>query len=165
MKEERNNMWNSGFWLLNGVFIELPAGTSHIEYVINKHKMFGEKLEDIKRDYENAEEKMGFEGNARKIILKRVLKRRFIRARHHVGRDDYWIFEFAYYFKNIKRTLYNFLNWAISREILKSDSTIILQGVEDGFYKKYAYHEGGAQTFLDEVKPILFPDEKKVQGI
>ena len=74
----------------------LPDGTihhvkiKHILEIINNPELFGETKDSIKSTYDSYKEKMPHEGNARVEIMKRVMKRGFIRIRE---RRNHWIIQ------------------------------------------------------------------------
>ena len=77
------------YWLFPDGRIH-PVRTCHIQEVIKNPQEYGETLADIKRLYEAHTEKMPHEGKARVEIMKRILRRGYIRIRE---KRNYWVME------------------------------------------------------------------------
>ena len=77
------------YWLLPDGTIH-PVKTKHIIEIINCPELFGETLGTIKSIYEAYNEKMPHEGKARIEIMKRVMKRGYIRIRE---RRNHWVIQ------------------------------------------------------------------------
>ncbi len=74
------------YWINpKGKVFELK-GKLHIDYVIQYPKKFGETKDTIKNTYEKYKEPIGFEGKGREDIIKRVIKRGYIRIREYRDR-------------------------------------------------------------------------------
>jgi len=77
------------YWLLPDGTIH-PVKTKHINEIINCPELFGETKDSIKSTYDAYKEKTPHEGNARVEIMKRVMKRGYIRIRE---RRNHWVIQ------------------------------------------------------------------------
>ena len=76
----------SAYWISNkGKVFELK-GKYHIWYVIKYPNRFGETKESIQKEYDTFDEKIGWEGKAREVIITRILQRGFVRIRENLNR-------------------------------------------------------------------------------
>ena len=80
----------SGFWLCpDGEVVDLETKT-HVMIVILNPDKYGESPESIRESYRTFKEPIGWEGQARREILTRVLRRGFVRVREQ---RDGWVAE------------------------------------------------------------------------
>ena len=88
-KSQELNMQPEAYWLFPNGKIQ-PVGTTHIQAVKNCPEEYGETLGSLKNLYYVYEERMPHEGNARVEIMKRVMKRGYIRIRE---RRNHWVIQ------------------------------------------------------------------------
>ena len=140
----------------------IPVGNSgtHIGTVIAHPSKFGLKKADIESEYKKHGEKMGIEGNAREMILKRLTKKGWIRLRRY---PQYWSIQFARMNRKIMKTIARFAS-SILKGIGKYKEKdkyipIIAMGFEDGYQKKveldYVAQTG---TFNESIEMITIEE-------
>jgi hypothetical protein len=78
-----------GFWIKEDRIIDIGTET-YISYLIKHPEIFNLTREEIVTQYQNFGEKLGFEGKARKVIIKELLKNGWIRVRQ---KRNHWIIE------------------------------------------------------------------------
>lgn len=139
---------NDAFWVLGKTIYDVSTIT-HIQFIINKPKLFGLTKEEIQAIYKKYNEKIPVERKAREEIIKKVSEKGFIRVRHY-SKPDYWSIQFDDYRKR-KKTITEFLSWAIfDKNIMTKFSELILVGFKDNYHKKYDFYSGGALSYFDE---------------
>lgn len=72
---------NRGYWLTPDAIILDLGAKRHIDMVIDAPDKFGEDIEVIRQTYSQFNEALGHEGEARDVIMQRVLARGYIRVR------------------------------------------------------------------------------------
>jgi len=108
---------------------------SHISYVIGHSYVFLMRHKWVCTQYEETGEPIGFEGKACSVILKEVLSKGWVGIRETLGKDARWTFQFSEFAKS-KETLRIFIASAIEDGDIKSCDRIVLNGIDDGFYKE-----------------------------
>ena len=137
----------SGFWIKGNEILDLD-GRKHIDFLFKSPEAFGLTREEINAEYEKYNEKLGQEGRARENLIKKVSKNGWVRVRQY---PRYWTIQ-ADYFMRRKKTIENFLLWAITEELMHPDDELIILGYEDDFKKHYSFAQGGAKSFFEEFK-------------
>ncbi len=100
-----------------GTILKVPD--RHILMVVREPEKFGMKKSEIEKFFNEHGEPVGLEGQARKIILRQVLRNGWIRIREQVGRNGYVAVELSGWTETAARSL---SRWA--RTVLKDNKAL-----------------------------------------
>lgn len=139
----------AAYWAKGKIVYEVD--TKHIQFILLNPEMFDLTLPEIRAVYKKHGEKIGQEGKAREEIIKMVASNRWIRIRHYKTPQDYWTVQFDNYRKR-KRSVGEFIDYALENLKMSMNDTISLLGYEDGYSKTYDFMSGGVSAFLMERK-------------
>ncbi|MCX6146354.1 MAG: hypothetical protein NTW25_03770 [Candidatus Kapabacteria bacterium] len=99
---------HSAFWISNAGLI-YPVATSHIRFVIDNADLFDMSKDDIKVLYATHNEKIGFEGKARKEIMSELISNGWIRTRYkESNNENFWTLELN---ELTESSIQNILKW------------------------------------------------------
>lgn len=153
MKENWSNN-QGGYWVKGNKIYNLN-GRTHIDFVFANLDKFDMTREDINAYYKKHNEKLGQEGKAREEIILELVKKGWIRIRkYNVMGTEYWSIGFDYW-RRRKKTVINFVLWAISEGVMKENETLIVKSYIESWGKKFDYKDGGAKLILDENEKYL----------
>ena len=129
MNEKRINRIFEAYWispagLINGVNI------THIQDIINNPEYFSLTREGIEKTFNKYNEKLGFEGKARKEIMTKLLLNRWIRIRR---KKDNYIMETDEYDDDARKCLKEFCSGMIDAGVHKNTDMNIATTAENSF--------------------------------
>jgi hypothetical protein len=143
------------FWIKDKKVIDITT-TTHINFIINHPDDFFLTKDYIKKLYNKYKEKLGVEGKAREEIIRKVSELGWVRVRHYkVKQEEYWSIQYDVYNERNKRTIKNFVEWALyESKIMNKNDTLLLLGYKDNSSYSYNFISGGVLNFLSEHKEI-----------
>lgn len=148
IKTIKESVDDEAFWV-KGDTIYALNGKTHIDYVLANPEKFGYKREDIEKIYKKYDERLGVEGKARDEIIMNLFSKNWIRVRKYTRNPFYWSIQTGSWIKN-KKTIINFVLWAITEEIMKPNADARVVAFEDEYCKTYNFQNGGIKKILDE---------------
>lgn len=100
------NDYKAAYWVdPRGKILRL-TDPLHITQILHNPEKFGEKEKDLRALYDKNKEKYGSEGKTRDEVMRRVIKKGFIRVRLYTGGgDEYWSVTIERYGRNEKKAL------------------------------------------------------------
>lgn len=143
---------NNGYWFNGSKVIDVSTST-HIDAILQNPEQFGMDLQQIKDIYKLYDEKLGFEGKARKQIIMEVSKNGWIRVRKY-NRPYYWSIQ-CDHIRIRKESIKAFCNWAVDNGLMSYHDEVHIIGYQDeGIEGKEVYYatEGGIKNLLFEAK-------------
>jgi hypothetical protein len=142
-------MSGKGYFVKGNEIIDLGS-SSHVRYIIENVDIFDYTIEKIKDIYKKYKEPIGFDGNARAVIMAEVIHSGWIRVRQksiNVG----WVMEFNSMVQS-RPSICHFLEWAMAEDgVMKADDALELKGIEDQCIIDYPYSHGGACKFFIDI--------------
>lgn len=98
-------IYNAAYWVdPRGKILSL-TDPLHITQILHNPEKFGEKEKDLRALYDKNKEKYGGEGKTRDEVMRRVIKKGFIRIRLYTGGGDYWSVTLERFGRNEKRAI------------------------------------------------------------
>ncbi|MFZ9047096.1 MAG: hypothetical protein ACO2ZZ_14675 [Cyclobacteriaceae bacterium] len=99
------NEYKAAYWVdPNGKILRLTEPL-HITQILHNPEKFGENEKDLRALYDKNKEKYGSEGKTRDEVMRRVIKKGFIRVRLYTGGGDYWSVTIERFGRKEKKTL------------------------------------------------------------
>lgn len=126
-------------------------GLTHIAFIINNPDMFGLTKEYIEDLYKQHNEHLGQEGQAREQLVREAVNSGWVRARHHVSRDNYWSFT-VNDVQSKRRDIVDFCWYMIEQKKMSENDSISIVSLRDKNTQDYSFNLGGVKAFLNEKK-------------
>lgn len=122
--EEHGNR-EVAFWLIRDEVFEVA--TTHVRFVLDHPQLFGTTTEELRVAYRQYREKIGFEGRARRAIIRSAVDKGWIRIRHYARPEDYWTIQHNGTDESLKAVA-AFLRFARERCGMRVDDAIVDNG-------------------------------------
>ena len=116
---------STGYWYKD--YVLYPIYSTHIRAVLDYPQLFETDKESLLQEFRKHQEKIGFEGKARREIIEKLLSDGWVRIRHYRGKNDYWSLQFDSEKMNVE-VLEDLLPFMRENQIIKTDEVVKLNG-------------------------------------
>jgi hypothetical protein len=131
---EKHGQLGIAFWLTRDELYEVE--TTHVRFILNHPELFGTTREELLTAYRHYGEKIGFEGRARRAIIRNAVEKGWIRIRHYIRPGDYWTIQRNETDESLQAVA-GFITFARGRCGMRADDVIVENGATPKHYRNH----------------------------